>query len=91
MRPWPFRGGAGRWRYLVLRTFANATARVKLTLVTPGEEKSFKAVFVRPGQYSVIIPAADTKSLAAGTYTLIVESQLRGESPSVESSSFVLF
>ncbi len=80
---------------------ADATARVKLTLVLPSEEKSYgvpaervlsyKGVFVRPGVYSVIIPASDTKGLAAGTYTVIVESQLRAESPSVESSTLLLF
>jgi len=70
---------------------ADATARIKLTLVLPGEEKSYKGVFVRPGVYSVIIPASDTKVLAAGTYTVIVESQLRSESPSVESSTLLLF
>ena len=72
-------------------TPTNATARIRLTLVAPGDEKSYKGVFVRPGQYSVIIPASDTKALAAGTCTIIVESQLRSESPSVESSTFVLF
>jgi len=69
----------------------DATARVKLTFVLPGEDKTYKGVFVRPGQYSVIIPAPDTKTLSAGTYTIIAESQLHGETPSVESSTIVLF
>jgi peptide/nickel transport system substrate-binding protein len=72
-------------------TPADATARVKLTLMTPGGEKVYRGVFVRPGRYSFTIPAADTKGLTAGTYTLIAESQLRNETPSVESSTLLLF
>jgi peptide/nickel transport system substrate-binding protein len=78
-------------------TPADATAHIKLTVTvpatpgTPGGERTYIGVFVGPGQYSVIIPAADTKTLAAGTYTIIAESQLRAETPSVEPSTIVLF
>jgi peptide/nickel transport system substrate-binding protein len=73
-------------------TPTNATARVRLTILgLPGGDRSYNGVFVRPGQYSVVIPAADTKLLAAGTYTVVAESQLRAETPSVESSAIVLF
>jgi len=70
---------------------ADATARVTLTLVLAGGEKRYKAVFVRPGQYSVTVPAADTRTLSAGTYAILAESQLHQETPSVQSSTLVLF
>ena len=78
-------------------TPTDATAHVRLTLTLPGapgssgDEKTYNGIFVRPGQYSVIIPAADTKAFAAGTYTIIAESRLRAETPSVEPSAIVLF
>ncbi|HVO39608.1 MAG TPA: ABC transporter substrate-binding protein [Spirochaetia bacterium] len=72
-------------------TPADATARVKLTMLASGAEKVYRGVFLKPGQYTFTIPAADTKALAAGTYTIIAESQLRGETPSVASSTLLLF
>jgi peptide/nickel transport system substrate-binding protein len=70
---------------------AAATAKVSLTLVTPAGEKVYKAVFARPGQFTVTIPAADTKGLAAGAYTIVAQSQLAGEAPSVEPGMLTLF
>lgn len=72
-------------------TPADATARVKVTLLTPQGEKIYRGVFSRAGQYTVTIPASDTKALAAGTYTLVAESQLRNETPSVDTSTLLLF
>jgi peptide/nickel transport system substrate-binding protein len=73
-------------------TPADATARVRLTVMgVAGGDTSYDGVFVRPGQYSVVIPAADTKGLTAGTHTIVAESQLHAEAPSVVSSALVLF
>jgi len=72
-------------------TPTDATARVTLALVVSGSEKFFSGVFVRPGQYAITIPATETKGLAAGAYTIVAEAQLRKETPSVESSTVVLF
>jgi peptide/nickel transport system substrate-binding protein len=70
---------------------ADNTAKVSLTLVTPAGEKAYKAVFAKAGQFTVTIPAADTKGLAAGSYTIVAQSQLKGEAPSVEPATLTLF
>jgi peptide/nickel transport system substrate-binding protein len=70
---------------------AGNTAKVSLTLVTPKGEKVYKGVFVKAGQFSVTIPAADTKDLAAGSYTMVAQSQLQAEAPSVEPGTLTLF
>jgi hypothetical protein len=69
----------------------DATAHVRLTVALPSGDKSYNGVFVRPGQYLVNVPASDTEALAAGRYTIIAESQLHSETPSVESSAILLF
>jgi hypothetical protein len=48
-------------------------------------------VFVKAGQFSVTIPAVDTKDLAAGSYTIVAQSQLQAEAPSVEPGTLTLF
>jgi peptide/nickel transport system substrate-binding protein len=70
---------------------ADATAKVSLTLVTPAGEKIYKAALAKPGQFVVTIPAADTKGLAAGVYTIVAQSQLKAEAPSVEPATLTLF
>jgi hypothetical protein len=51
----------------------------------------YKAVFVKAGQFTATIPAADTKALAAGAYTIVAQSQLAAEAPTVESGILTLF
>jgi peptide/nickel transport system substrate-binding protein len=70
---------------------ATEKAKVTLTLVTPKGEKVYKAVFVKAGQFTATIPAADTKGLAAGAYTIVAQSQLAAEAPAVESGMLTLF
>lgn len=70
---------------------ATEKAKVTLTLVTPKGEKVYKAVFVKAGQFTATIPAADTKALAAGAYTIVAQSQLAAEAPTVESGILTLF
>ncbi len=70
---------------------ADATAKVTLTLVTPTGDKEYKGVFSRAGQFIVTIPAADTKSFKAGSYTIVVQSLFKTEAPSVQPGAIVFF
>ncbi len=70
---------------------ADNTAKVKLTLITADGEKTYAGAFDKTGQYSVTIPAADTKALKAGSYTIVIESSLKAEAPAVESANLVVF
>ena len=70
---------------------ADLTAKVKLTLITADGEKTYNGVFDKTGQYSVTIPAADTRALKAGSYTIVIESSLKTEAPAVESANLVVF
>jgi hypothetical protein len=49
----------------------------------------YKGVFLSAGTFSFTVPAADMK--AAGTYTIVIESQLKDEAPSVEPATVVVF
>jgi len=70
---------------------ADATAKVRLTLVTPDGEKKYTGAFVKAGQFQVKIPVADLAKLKTGSYTLVVESYLGTESPASEVTSLVVF
>jgi peptide/nickel transport system substrate-binding protein len=70
---------------------ADATAKVRATLVTPDGEKPYPGTFVKAGQFQVKIPAADLAKLKTGSYTLVVESYLGTESPASEVTSLLVF
>jgi len=70
---------------------ADATAKVRATLVTPAGEKVYSGTFVKAGQFQVKLPAADLAKLKTGSYTLVVESYLKDEAPAVEVPSLVVF
>jgi len=70
---------------------ADATAKVRLTLVTPDGEKKYTGAFVKAGQFQVKIPVADLAKLKTGSYTLVAESYLGTESPASEVTSLVVF
>ncbi len=69
---------------------AGASTRVSLSLVSPAGEKVFKAAYLRPGVFVVKIPAADM-NLAAGSYTIVAQSAVGAESPSVAPASLNVF
>ncbi len=66
-------------------------AKVTVTLITPAGEKPYEAKYVKDGAFQAVIPVADLGALAPGSYTLVVESKLKDEAPSVKPSSLVLF
>ena len=70
---------------------ADATAKLRLTLVAPDGEKKYTGTFVKAGQFQVKLPAADLAKLKTGSYTLVVESYLGTEAPAVEVTSLVVF
>jgi hypothetical protein len=55
------------------------------------KEKTYAGAYVNPGEYAAILPAADLAALKAGSYTLVAQSALAGEAPSVVSAALVLF
>jgi peptide/nickel transport system substrate-binding protein len=67
-----------------------AAAKVRITVVAD-KEMSYAAKLVQDGGYEAVIPAADLASLKPGSYTLVVEASLGSESPSVETSSIIVF
>lgn len=69
---------------------AAAAASVKVTLIAD-TEKTYTAKLIRAGEFEAVIPAADMKALKAGSYTVIVESLLSKESPSVQAATLVVF
>ncbi len=69
---------------------ADAKVSVTLTLVLPGGQKVYKGTFLRPGTFTVKIPAADM-NLKAGSYAVIVQSALKNEAPSVAMSALNVF
>jgi peptide/nickel transport system substrate-binding protein len=69
---------------------ADTSVRLKLTLVVPSGEKTYRGVFLGAGTFSVTIPAGDM-DLKPGGYTVVAESALAGESPSVEPATLVVF
>ena len=70
---------------------ADATAKVRITLVAPDGEKKYTGTFVKAGQFQVKLPVADLAKLKTGSYTLVVESYVGKEAPAVEVSSLVVF
>lgn len=70
---------------------ATDAVKVKATLITPAGEKVYTGKFDKAGAFTVTIPKADLANLAAGSYTLVVESNLKDEAPSVKSATLVVF
>ncbi len=71
---------------------ADKTAKVTVTMVkSDGSEKVYNGTFVKAGAFQVKIPAADLGTLSAGAYTLVVQSFIGSEAPSVLPSTLVLF
>ncbi|MCX8058934.1 MAG: ABC transporter substrate-binding protein, partial [Spirochaetes bacterium] len=65
---------------------------VKATLVLPdGKEKVYTATMTGKGVFTVTIPAADTKALAAGSYVLVIEAVYGNEAPAVETTFLIFF
>ncbi len=69
---------------------ADAKVAVTLTLVLPGGQKVYKGTFLKPGTFTVKIPAADM-NLKAGSYAVIVQSARGNEAPSVATSALNVF
>ncbi|MCX7024989.1 MAG: ABC transporter substrate-binding protein [Spirochaetes bacterium] len=65
--------------------------KVTITLIdAAGKEKAFAAKFVKDGSFKATLPAADLGALAAGTYTVVVESKLADEAPAIVSGTLPL-
>jgi peptide/nickel transport system substrate-binding protein len=69
---------------------ADTSAGLKLTLLAPPGDKTYKGSFLGAGTFSVTIPAADM-DLKPGGYVVIAESALAGGTPSVESATLTVF
>jgi peptide/nickel transport system substrate-binding protein len=71
---------------------ADSNAKVTLSVILPdGSEKAYKASFLKAGTFQAVIPVKDLGALKAGTYTLVAQSVFGDESPSVTTSTLVLF
>jgi peptide/nickel transport system substrate-binding protein len=69
-----------------------AKGKVTATLVlADGTEKVFAAKMVKAGSFQATIPAKELGAMKAGSYTLVIQSQIAGESPSVSPETLVLF
>lgn len=69
-----------------------AKGKVTVALQLPdGGEKVYAAKMTKAGTFSATIPAADLGSLKSGAYTLVVQSQIGTETPSVSPETLVLF
>lgn len=71
---------------------ADNKAKVTVTMITgDATEKVYTAKFVKAGNFQVVIPTKDLAALKSGSYTLVVQSVLATESPSVIPATLVLF
>jgi peptide/nickel transport system substrate-binding protein len=71
---------------------ADNKAKVTVSMImADNSEKLYTAKYVSAGNFQVVIPAKDLGALKPGAYTLVVQSVLASESPSVQASSLVLF
>jgi peptide/nickel transport system substrate-binding protein len=70
---------------------AGSNVKVKATLIVGAKETSYTGTYSKDGVYSVKIPAKDLSGLKAGSYTLVVETSLKNEAPSVVPSTLVIF
>ena len=65
-------------------TPASNSTKVTVSLLTATGEKAYPAKFSKAGEFTVTIPAADLGKLSAGAYTIVIESKIAGEAPSVK-------
>ena len=75
-------------------TASTATAKTNVTVTivkADGSEMTYVAKYVSPGNFSATIPAKDLGTLKPGSYTVVVQSYLGAEAPSVYPASLVLF
>jgi peptide/nickel transport system substrate-binding protein len=68
-----------------------AKAKITVSLQLPdGGEKVYAAKADKPGTFKATIPAKDLGALKAGSYTIVVQSQIGNESPAVSPETLVL-
>jgi peptide/nickel transport system substrate-binding protein len=65
-------------------------ARVKVSLIA-GKGRAYEAREGKPGIYRAILPASDLAALKEGSYTLVGEASLGGESGAVNTATFMVF
>lgn len=70
---------------------AGKEAKVQVTLISKSGEKVYEAKYIKDGAFQAVLPGADLGNLAAGNYTLVVESRFKDEAPSVVPTTLVLF
>jgi peptide/nickel transport system substrate-binding protein len=71
---------------------ADAKAKVTVTLISPdNSEKVYDATFVKTGSFQALIPAKDLAAMKSGSYTIVVQSSLASESPSIKTETMILF
>jgi peptide/nickel transport system substrate-binding protein len=69
---------------------AALSAKVKVTLAA-GKDRAYEARMAKAGIYRATIPASDLAGLEPGSYTLIGEASLAGESATVDTTTFLVF
>ena len=71
---------------------ADNKAKVTVTVIMPdNSEKVYAAKFVEAGKFKATIPAADLAKMTNVSYTLVVQSVLTTESPSIKSETLLLY
>lgn len=65
-------------------TPAGNNVKVSLTLITPAGEKVFAGKYSKAGEFVVTIPSKELSALKPGAYTIVVETKIAGEAPSVK-------
>ena len=68
-----------------------AQGAVYLTLITDQGEQRFKAKKVKAGLYEVVIPGSATKTLEAGSYTILGNADIPGAIPAVKPENLIIF
>ncbi|HQK34276.1 MAG TPA: ABC transporter substrate-binding protein [Spirochaetales bacterium] len=63
---------------------AGNNVKISLTLITPAGEKVFTGKMTKAGEFAVVIPAKELAALKAGAYTIVVETKIANEAPSVK-------
>jgi peptide/nickel transport system substrate-binding protein len=70
---------------------ATKDVKVAMTLISSAGEKVYEAKYEKDGAFKVVIPSVDLGQLQPGTYTIVVETKLKDEAPSVKPASLVIF
>jgi len=61
---------------------------VVMTLVTPTEERAYKATSVEPGVFEATVPV---ENLEAGSYTILINATLEGAVPAATSGTTIIY